>query len=229
VEWLKMTLIKTTKLKKVYMLGKIEVIALRGISIEIERGEFVAIMGHSGSGKSTLLNLIGLLDSPSGGSIYIQGVDTTKISEKQKVNFRLHKIGFVFQFFNLFDQLTAIENVMFPMMLTGKKIEICRKRAEKLLERVGLGDKINRLPSELSGGEQQRVAIARALVNNPSILLADEPTGNLDTKNSLKIVQLLRELNEEKGLTILMVTHEKELGEMADRIIKLKDGIVIET
>jgi len=224
-----MTLIKTTKLKKVYMLGKIEVIALRGISIEIERGEFVAIMGHSGSGKSTLLNLIGLLDSPSGGSIYIQGVDTTKISEKQKVNFRLHKIGFVFQFFNLFDQLTAIENVMFPMMLTGKKIEICRKRAEKLLERVGLGDKINRLPSELSGGEQQRVAIARALVNNPSILLADEPTGNLDTKNSLKIVQLLRELNEEKGLTILMVTHEKELGEMADRIIKLKDGIVIET
>ncbi len=196
--------------------------ALNGVDTSIEQGEFVAIMGPSGGGKSTFLNLIGMLDTPTSGEIYIDGSDVTKMNRSTRAEYRLKHIGFVFQFFNLFNELTAVENVMFPMMLN--KQSGYKDRAKELLGLVGLGDRLNHLPSELSGGQQQRVTIARSLANNPKILLADEPTGNLDTKSSIEIIELFRKLNLERGQTIVMVTHSPEIGGMADRVIRFRDG-----
>ncbi|HEX7574854.1 MAG TPA: ABC transporter ATP-binding protein [Candidatus Methanoperedens sp.] len=215
-------LIEITDLKKIYYMGKVEVPALRGIDLKIEQGEFVALMGPSGSGKSTLLNMIGLLDTPTSGGIVIDGVEVSFLDHNQRADFRLRKMGFVFQFFSLLMELNSIENVALPMMMDERKND----RAASLLELVGIGDRADHYPNELSGGQQQRVAIARALANEPAILLADEPTANLDTESSNQIVALFRELNE-KGQTIIMVTHEPELGEKADRIIRIKDGRVV--
>jgi putative ABC transport system ATP-binding protein len=215
-------LIEIKNLTKTYYMGKIEVPALRGIDIKIEPGEFVALMGPSGSGKSTLLNMIGLLDTPTSGEIIVDGIDVSSLNDNQRADFRLRKMGFVFQFFSLLMELNAIENVALPIMMNERKND----RAALLLDLVGIGDRANHYPSELSGGQQQRVAIARALANEPAILLADEPTANLDTESSNQIVEIFRELNG-KGQTIIMVTHETELGEKADRIIRIKDGRVV--
>jgi putative ABC transport system ATP-binding protein len=215
-------LIDIKNLMKTYFMGKIEVPALRGIDLKIEAGEFVALMGPSGSGKSTLLNMIGLLDSPTSGGIVVDGIDVSSLDDNQRADFRLRKMGFVFQFFSLLMELSSIENVALPMIMDGRKSE----RASLLLELVGIGDRKDHYPNELSGGQQQRVAIARALANEPAILLADEPTANLDTESSNQIVEIFRELNR-KGQTIIMVTHEPELGERADRIIRIKDGRVV--
>ncbi|MCX9009558.1 MAG: ABC transporter ATP-binding protein [Candidatus Methanoperedens sp.] len=215
-------MIELEGVKKIYYMGKIEVPALRGIDLRIDSGEFVALMGASGSGKSTLLNMIGLLDTPTSGRIVLDDVDVSSLNENERADFRLRKLGFVFQFFSLLMELSALENVALPMIMDNRSHE----RAASLLELVGLGDRMNHTPNELSGGQQQRVAIARALANEPAILLADEPTANLDTESSHQIVDLFRELNG-RGQTIIMVTHEPELGERADRIIRLKDGRVM--
>ncbi|NJD54612.1 MAG: ABC transporter ATP-binding protein [Candidatus Methanoperedens sp.] len=219
-----MEIIKTSDLKKSYTLGKIDVKALNGVDSSIGQGEFVAIMGPSGCGKSTYLNMIGMLDTPTSGSIYIDGNDVTKMNSSARAEYRLKHIGFIFQFFNLFMELTALENVMFPMMLNKQPGH--KEKAKGLLNLVGLGDRLHHLPSELSGGQQQRVTIARSLANSPKILLADEPTGNLDTRSSIEIIELFRKLNKERGQTIVMVTHSLEIGEMADRIIHFRDGKV---
>ncbi len=216
-------IIETSGLSKTYLMGKVEVPALRGVNIAIEKGEFVAIMGSSGSGKSTLLNMIGMLDAPTSGRVIIEGTDVSEMNEDQRADFRLKNLGFIFQFFNLFMELTALENVAFPIQIV--KRNNFEERAMELLDLVGLSDRANHKPAELSGGQQQRVAIARALANEPALLLADEPTANLDTKSSEKIIDLLMELNK-SGQTIVMVTHEPELGKRADRIIRLKDGMV---
>ncbi len=216
-------IIETTDLRKVYLMGNVEVPALKGVDITIQKGEFVAIMGSSGSGKSTLLNMIGMLDTPTSGRVIIEGIDVSEMDENQRADFRLNKLGFIFQFFNLFMELTALENVAFPMQIARRKNS--RERAIKLLDQVGLSDRANHKPAELSGGQQQRVAVARALVNEPALLLADEPTANLDTKSSEQVINLLKELNK-SGQTIVMVTHEPELGKRADRIIWLRDGKV---
>ncbi|MDY6964840.1 MAG: ABC transporter ATP-binding protein [Halobacteriota archaeon] len=219
------TIIKTENLKKTYQLGDIEVPALKGVDISIKRGEFVALMGPSGSGKSTLLHQIGILDTPTSGKVFLDGHDTSKLDQNSRADLRLSKCGFVFQFFSLFMELSALENVMIPLMLSGLPREKCKKQSTKLLDLVGLSSRLEHLPSELSGGEQQRVAIARALINEPSILLADEPTANLDSKTSDNIVDLFRHLNEDLGVTIFLVTHEEELGNQADRIIWIRDGV----
>jgi putative ABC transport system ATP-binding protein len=219
-----MDIIKTSDLQKSYMLGKVEVKALNGVDFSIQEGEFVAIMGPSGCGKSTFLNMIGMLDTPTSGEVYIEDNNVTKISSNSRAEYRLKHIGFIFQFFNLFNELTAIENIMFPMMLN--RMPDSKKKAEELLNLVGLGDRLHHLPSELSGGQQQRVTIARSLANSPKILLADEPTGNLDTKSSKEIIELFRKLNLERGQTIVMVTHSQEIGEKADRIIRFRDGMI---
>lgn len=221
-----MKIIETKELKKIYQLGKIEVKALNGVNTSIEEGEFVAIMGPSGSGKSTFLNMVGMLDVPTSGKINLNGTEITKMDENTRTQYRLRNIGFVFQFFNLFMELTALENVMFPMMLSNHPFY--EERAEELLEMVGLKARIKHLPSELSGGEQQRVTIARALANQPRILLTDEPTANLDTKTTKEIMELFIKLNKEQRQTIIMVTHNPELGAMADRIIRFRDGKVEE-
>ncbi len=215
-------MIQLEGVKKIYYMGKIEVPALRGIDLTIKKGEFVALMGPSGSGKSTFLNMIGLLDNPTSGKITIDGIDVSSLRENQRADFRLKKLGFVFQFFSLLMELNALENVAIPMIMDERKYDL----AVSLLELVGIGDRGTHFPSELSGGQQQRVAIARALANEPAILLADEPTANLDTESSHQIVELFRELND-RGQTIVMVTHEPELGEKADRIIRLKDGRIV--
>lgn len=209
---------------KSYKTGYYEVLALRGINLKIDRGEFVAIMGPSGSGKSTLLYLIGCLDKPTKGRVIIDGEDVTQMNEKQLTEIRRDKIGFIFQQYYLIPTLTALENVELPMVFKGIPKMERKKKAEYLLTLVGLKDKENRKPNELSGGEQQRVAIARALANNPSILLCDEPTGNLDSKSGRQIMDLIKDLNEETGVTVVLVTHDSSLKVYADRIINIKDG-----
>lgn len=216
-------------LKRTYYVGKVRVDALRGVDLEIKRGEFVSIMGPSGSGKSTLLHQVGVVDSPSSGSLKIDGIDISSLGDLQRTHFRLKRIGIVFQFYSLLPELTALENVFVPHLVAGKDISECRSRAKELLSAVGLADRANHKPERLSGGEQQRVAVARALVNSPKVLLADEPTANLDTAAGSNIIKIFRELNEKLGLTIVMVTHERNFGRMADRTVWLKDGVVEKT
>jgi len=219
-------MISAKKLERVYTTGVIKTYALKNISIDIKEGEFVAIMGPSGSGKSTLLHQLGLLDIPTNGEIIIDGEDVVSLSDNERTRFRLEKLGYVFQSYNLIPELTALENVYITPMAKGQDSEEYKQRAEEILEKVGLGDRINHYPSELSGGQQQRVSIARALVNKPKILFADEPTANLDSDSSEETVKLFRQLNKEIGQTIVMVTHEESEGRKADRIIWVKDGIL---
>ncbi|MFA0822665.1 MAG: ABC transporter ATP-binding protein [Methanomethylovorans sp.] len=220
------TMIRTQHLERFYVTGAVKTYALRDISIEIKEGEFVAIMGKSGSGKSTLLHQLGLLDKPTKGSITIDGHDVINISEKERTWFRLHELGYVFQSYNLIPELTAIENVYITAMARNLNREEYEKMAEEILAAVGLEDRMYHYPSELSGGQQQRVSIARALVNKPKILFADEPTANLDSASSEDVINLFKKFNEEIRQTIVMVTHEKDEGEKADRIIWVKDGLV---
>ena len=224
------TMIQTFNLTKVYNITEgIEIRALNDVNIDIKRGEFVSVMGPSGSGKTTLLNMIGALDNPTSGIVYINRTNVAQMNDKQLTNLRLKEIGFIFQFYNLVPVLSAYENVELPMLFAGKSKQKIEQNVNKFLELVGLSEKKDHLPSELSGGEQQRVAIARALCNEPSILIADEPTGELDTKMGMEIIKLLRELNLELNQTILMVTHDPKIGALAERMLKMRDGKIIET
>jgi putative ABC transport system ATP-binding protein len=209
---------------KTYDLGEVQVHALRGVSLEIRRGEFVAIMGASGSGKSTLMNILGCLDRPSKGHYLLDGTDVSKLSKVELAHIRNRKIGFVFQQFNLLSRTTALENVELPTLYAGIPPEERVERAKQSLERVGLTSRAMHHPSQLSGGQQQRVAIARALVNRPSILLADEPTGNLDSRTSVEIMDILQRLNEDEGLTVVLVTHESDIAAYSQRALEFRDG-----
>ena len=220
------TIVEAVNLKKTYMLGKVPVDALRGINLRVESGDFLAILGPSGSGKSTLLNLIGALDKPTEGNILIEDVDVSMLGDSQLADLR-RRIGFVFQFFNLIPRLTARENVELSMSIAGMSRAERRKHAEDLLETVGLKERMNHKPSELSGGEQQRVAIARALANNPRFLLMDEPTGNIDSRTATEVIGLTKKLNEEKGATIIMVTHDQHLAAETRRTVQMFDGLII--
>ena len=219
--------INLKKVWKIYKMGKANVYALRDVNIEVEKGQFVAVQGPSGSGKSTAMNMIGCLDIPSRGSVFLDGHNIAHFSESELAQLRGQKIGFVFQQFNLINTLTALENVMLPMTFQGTLLDERKEKAKELLEFLELGDRINHKPNELSGGEQQRVAIARALANDPEIILADEPTGNLDSKTGKYIMNLLGKLNRERKKTVVMVTHDIDLVNYANKIFHLKDGMVI--
>ena len=215
--------IQVQDLHKIYHLGETQVHALRGVSLEIRRGEFVAIMGASGSGKSTFMNILGCLDKPTSGQYLLEGTDVSSLEKKQLAGIRNRKIGFVFQGFNLLSRTTALENTELPTLYARIDKSERHQRAVEALKMVGLADRIDHFPSQLSGGQQQRVAIARALVNRPSILLADEPTGNLDSRTSVEVMEILQSLNE-KGLTIILVTHEHDISQFAKRSIVFRDG-----
>ncbi|HZJ88558.1 MAG TPA: ABC transporter ATP-binding protein [Sphaerochaeta sp.] len=217
--------IRLEDVTRYYVMGEFVVKALDGVSVEIPRGEFTAIMGPSGSGKSTMMNLIGCLDTPTSGHIDIDGEDTAGLNETELAYIRNQKVGFVFQQFNLLGKLTALDNVITPLLYSGVSVRERKRRAMEALERVGLADRMLHRPNELSGGQKQRVAIARALVNNPTILLADEPTGALDTKTGNQIMELFEELNSE-GRTVILVTHDRDLGMRCERQIHLLDGKV---
>jgi putative ABC transport system ATP-binding protein len=221
------TIVEAVDLKKTYMLGKVPVNALRGVNLKVESGDFLAILGPSGSGKSTLLNLIGALDKPTEGNMLIEGVDVSTLNDNQLADLR-RRIGFVFQFFNLIPRFTARENVELSMAIAALSKADRRRRTEDLLETVGLRERMNHRPAELSGGEQQRVAIARALANNPKFLLMDEPTGNIDSKTASEIIGLIKRLSEEKGVTIIMVTHDQRLAGQAKRIVQMFDGLIVQ-
>jgi putative ABC transport system ATP-binding protein len=220
--------VRTVGLTRRYKMGDAFVDALRGVDLTIARAEFVALVGPSGSGKSTVLNLIGGLDRPTSGQVWINGTELSASDERTLTRHRRQHVGFVFQSFNLLPRLTAEENVALPLMFSGVPEKERQARARALLERVGLGPRLTHRPTQLSGGEQQRVAIARALVGQPALLLADEPTGNLDTATGAEIMALLKELNQERGLTLLVVTHDPEVAAFADRIIRLRDGRIQE-
>jgi putative ABC transport system ATP-binding protein len=218
-------IVEAVDLKKTYMLGKIPVEALRGVNLKVESGDFLAILGPSGSGKSTMLNLVGALDKPTAGKLLLDGIDVSTLNDNQLADLR-RRVGFVFQFFNLIPRFTARNNVELSMSIADMSKVERKKRAEELLETVGLKDRVNHKPAELSGGQQQRVAIARALANNPRFLLLDEPTGNIDSKTASEIMRLIKKLNEEKGVTIIMVTHDQRLAREAKRIVQMFDGII---
>lgn len=220
--------IRVRGLTKELPLGKVTVHALRGVDLDIYAGEMVSIVGPSGSGKSTLLGLIGGLDSPTQGTIEIDGIDITRMNEDQLTEIRNEKIGFIFQFFNLIPTLTALENVALPIQFAQKPKFKPEKRARELLDLLGLKDRLHHRPAELSGGQQQRVAIARALANNPPLLLADEPTGNLDTRTAGEVFELFRRFNRESGCAVLIVTHDPRLSDSCDRVIRLVDGAIVE-
>ncbi len=224
-----MPLIELREIGKVYDLGEVKVEALKTATLDIDRGEYVALVGPSGSGKSTLMNTLGCLDRPTSGSYLLDGDEVVSMSRDQRAAIRNRQIGFVFQNFNLLNRTSALENVELPLLyVRGRSIRRRRQRAIELLEKVGLGDRLDHHPSQLSGGQQQRVAIARALVNQPSILLCDEPTGNLDTKTSKEVIGLFRQLNEEHGITVILVTHDQDVARNAKRTIVLRDGKVVE-
>jgi putative ABC transport system ATP-binding protein len=219
--------VKVVEVEKTYSLGENKVHALKGINLELKRGEFVAFMGPSGSGKTTLLNLIGVMDKPSKGKIYVDGIDLTILKEKDLTKIRRSTIGFIFQFYNLIPVLSAFENVELPMLISGVPTKGREIRARELLQMVGLGERLNHRPDELSGGEQQRVAIVRALANRPSIVLADEPTGDLDSKTGKEVILALRDLSNREGATVVVVTHDPTVASMATRVFEMRDGMII--
>jgi ABC-type lipoprotein export system ATPase subunit len=224
-----MELIRLEDIRKVYRLGEIDLPVLRGVSLSIERGELVALVGASGSGKSTLMNIVGCLDRPTSGKYFLNGREVSRLTNDQRATIRNRQIGFVFQNFNLLPRTSALEQVMMPLDYSAPGAE--REggaRALALLERVGLGDRMDHEPAQLSGGQQQRVAIARSLINRPPLLLADEPTGNLDSKTSREILQMFRQINLEEGVTVILVTHDPDVAAHADRLIRIVDGLSIE-
>jgi len=221
------TIVEAVNLKKTYMLGKVPVDALRGVNLKVDSGDFLAVLGPSGSGKSTLLNLIGALDKSTDGKMLIESIDVSTLNDSELADLR-RRIGFVFQFFNLIPRFTARENVELSMAIAGVSVKERRKRAEDLLETVGLKERMNHRPAEMSGGEQQRVAIARALANKPRFLLMDEPTGNIDSKAASEIIGLIKKLNEQQGVTVIMVTHDQRLAGQSKRIVQMFDGSIVQ-
>ena len=220
-------IIKLENTWKVYQLGKVELIALKNVNLDVNPGDFVTIMGASGSGKSTLLNIIGCLDSPTKGKVFLKGKDISLLSEDELSQLRGKTIGFVFQEFNLLPNLDALENVMMPMIFQGTPVEQRKKRAHDLLVSVGLGERIYHQPAELSGGERQRIAIARAFANDPELVIADEPTGNLDSTTGKKIMEILTDFHKREGKTIIVVTHDPHIAEYSEKIVNIKDGEII--
>ncbi len=225
-----MPLIELNNISKTYIVGEMKVPALKGVSLAIEHGEFVALMGVSGSGKSTLMNVLGCLDHPTGGEYRFEGREISRLSADERASLRNHKLGFVFQTFNLLPRTTALENVAMPFTYTREVLSDrdTRQRAAEMLNRVGLGDRMHHEPSQLSGGQQQRVAIARALVNRPTVLFADEPTGNLDSKTSEDILRLFQHLNNDEGITVILVTHDPNIARHGKRLIRIHDGLIVD-
>ncbi|MCL5962450.1 MAG: ABC transporter ATP-binding protein [Chloroflexi bacterium] len=221
-------MVVANQVKKTYDTGKVQVHALRGVDLSIRRGEMVAIMGPSGCGKTTMLNCLSGLDEMSGGEVLIDGVSLSKMSDRERTEYRAKRMGFVFQFYNLLPVLSAVENVELPLLVSGSRPKEARERALRALEMVGLGERADHRPAELSGGERQRATIARALANEPAIIWADEPTGDLDSETSGHIMDLMCRLNKENQQTFVLVTHAKEVGERADRIVKMRDGRIID-
>src|SRR5215475_13739774 len=220
--------ISVRNLVKTYVVGEVEVRALRGVNLEVQRGEFLAVTGPSGSGKSTFMHIIGCLDRPTSGQYFLDGEDVSRMSKDQLANVRNRKIGFVFQGFNLLSRTSALDNVELPLLYgSGLKAAERHKRAMEVLTAVGLGNRADHHPNQLSGGQQQRVAIARALINKPSILLADEPTGNLDSKTSIEVMGIFQRLNRERGITVVLITHEVDIAEYGTRTVTFRDGQVI--
>jgi len=220
------TIVRTKDVKRVYVMGNVEVHALRGINLEIRAGEYLSIMGPSGSGKSTFFNMVGGLDKPSDGKVYIDEVDVAQLDAYELAWLRCRKIGYIFQTFNLIPVMTALENVTLPMVFAGLNNDQARDKGMELLERVGLADRYGHKPFELSGGQQQRVAIARAMANDPAIILADEPTGNLDLRTGQEIIEILTRMNKERGVTIITATHDMKMLSASDRVVWIRDGRV---
>ena len=223
-----MPVISVRDLTRVYKVGDIEVKALRGVSLDVEAGEFLAVTGPSGSGKSTFMHILGCLDTPTSGQYFLDGKDVSRLSKNELARIRNHQIGFVFQGFNLLSRTSAIENVELPLLYNGQSSRHAdrHRRAMESLKLVGLEDRSHHFPKQLSGGQQQRVAIARALINNPSILLADEPTGNLDTRTSVEVMDVFQKLNSERGITVLLITHEHDIAEYGTRVVAFRDGVI---